>query len=1072
VVAIERLGAPSVLWPSVFGPEGGADPVTANGLATLDLTPNLAPLAEFSAQMERDLTGGSFSSIKLDLVDKDGTLADALGPSSATMAAPTRYFGPWVEVWEHWGISDKALRFRGYIDETSIQWTEAEHKTQLTALHASQLIRERLITDFPELLRPFPSVPTNALQEFAQSTADALLSAVETHYVERSAAAALESALWAQGQLSWLASLAEPRPGRLNPPPPPSAAAVVIGGTFYPVDHVAWDLSTSSTLTWVDEVTHQTVTESMPWRVARIYLTGAPNLTGILTLGAMVTWAVPESRRTHYLLDGSVIAAPAAGSDGAKSVDLNTVEQLAAGDVLTLTFVDSTSGAPRTVTADLPTIIDLDGEQGRAHLSSALAQGYDHISKVRRNSQDPVLFDGVAYARALVAPFTLDTSAFTPASTDTPVLVFRPHDVANPPFYGVHNLQTTSQAGTLRLAKRGADNGAGLFPSAGVWSGSWSGSWAWQGLPTADATHLIYGDVLQFPGGTNPYTAPVIYIEGDLSGGAATPPNGWRALWRTWQDLDHITQNPESNWNGTIVNWGVMTATGDIPAKVVAYAASTPSPGRYTRLAAGAWTFNAHTANATLGAAATPAITGTLPAGNWIALGMGIYASGDEQEALLGLVATGAAYPFTALHAVLLSQAAGGDLTLRQDAALWATGAIPAGPWALGGGLVVQTWKQTIDGLNYPHTVLHKLNGTTVLTVDLKTLEVIPQTICPLLRKGAAGNRVIGGWYALALETFADANYATSRRLRFLHLDETLKLINGVPEADPSSPTNPLVNFSRGEMVASIMPGGSLIARMVRTSNTNDEMAGLVGGRIFTVGNTLPATVERLKLGATVPQGAALTVAHSGDGMTAATYLEKFAAAQLASVVPGPDGNFALVSRAGGTLRLRLLPALGGGTQQVSVRPTERGKLAKTQAWQGYIRKVRVTYADLLTDGTASVEVIGTFDGGRILELDLSDLLASATMSVALGRAAVYWMGQPAPVITEQWVDRTGGVSGDLNPTWWADWRVGDRVVREPFTAPASVTAWKILKMSPAPEDRTVNVELRRQPYLVPVVTP
>lgn len=1079
VVAIERLGAPSVLWPSVFGPAAGADPIAANGLATLDLTPYLVPLAEFSAQMERDLTGGSFSSIKLDLADKDGSLAEALGPSSATLAAAARYFGPWIEVWEHWGVSDKELRFRGYVDETSIQWSEVERRTQLTALHASQLIRERNITDFPELLRPWPSVPTNATQEFVQATADDLLSGVNASYTQRTGDAAIEAALWAAGQLSWIASPTQAVTYRViyhpdtdpthssftttYPLPTAPAASVIIDGTAYPVDHLEWDTSISTVVTEGDPAANGTVTT---YRPVRIVLQGAPDLTGHLALGATVTWGIPESRRTHYLLDGTAIAAPASGSDGAKWVDLNTVEQLAAGDALTLTFVDGTSGTPRTVTADLPPIIDLDGERGRAHLATALSQGYSSISKVRRNSQDPVLFDGLAYARALVAPFTLDTSAFAPAPTDAPVLVFRPYDAANPPFYGVHNLQVTSQAGTLRLAKRGANNGAGAFPSAGVWSGAWGGAWSWLGLPSADATHLIYGDVLQFPGGTNPYSAPVIFTEGDLSGGATTPPNGWRPAWRSWKALNHITQDPESTWNGTGVDWDGVTASGDIPAKLVAFAASTATPGRYTRTSAAAWTFHPHTADGTLGAAATPTLTGSLPAGNWLALGMGIYApaASDEQEALLGLVATGAAYPFTAMRAVLLSQASGGDLTLRQDAALWATGAIPAGPWALGGGLVVQTWKQTIDGLDYPHTVLHKLNGSTVITCDLKTLEVIPQTICPLLRRGAAGSRVIGGWYALALETFADSNFAPARRLRFLHLDETLALVNGVPEADPSSPTDPLVAFSRGEMVASIMPDGAILARMVRTSNTADEMAGLVGGRLFTVGSTLPTTVERLKLGATVPQGAALSVAHSGDGMSAATYLEKFAAAQLASVVPMADGNFALVSRSGGALRLRTV-----GAQQVSVSPTERGKLAKTQVWQGYIRKVRVTYADLLADGTASVEVSGTFDGGRILELDLSDLLASATMAVALGRATVYWMGQPAPVITEQWSDRAGGASGDQGPTWWADWRVGDRVVREPFTAPASVTAWKILKMAPAPEARTVNVELRQQPCPVPV---
>jgi hypothetical protein len=1079
VTAIERLGPPNTLWPSVFGPAAGADPITANGLHTKDLTPYLLPLAEFSAQMERDLTGGSFSSIKLDLEDRDGTLADLLGPFSALMATSGRYYGPWIKVTERWGVSSSAQRFVGYLDETSLQWTADAKRTQATALHASQLLKERKITDYPELLRPWPSVPTNASQEFAQSTADALLDAAAPAYTPRVDAVALEAALWAVGQLSWIASTSELTVYRVTyhpdsdpthgsstttyPVPTAPAASVIIGGTAYAVDHLEWDPINAEVVTG-DPSMNGSIATKHP---VRIVLQGAPDLTGHLHLGDTVTWGIPEAQRTHYLLNGSVITAPAAGSDGAKSIQLNTVEQLAAGDTLTLTFTDATSGTPRTATADLPTIIDLDGETGRVFFATALTQGYSHVSKVRRNSQDPVLFDGLAYARALVAPFALDTSTFVPAPTDTPVLVFRPYDAATPPLYGVHHLQTTNQAGALRAARRGSDNGLGAFPSAGIWSGAWGGAWSWQGLPSADATHQVLGDVLQFPGGVNAFTAPVIYIEGDLSDSAPTPPNGWRPAWRSWKALNQLSQDPESTWTGSAVAWAPTTATGDIPAKLVAFAASTATPGRYTRTSGGAWTFHPHTADATLGSASTPTLTGSLPSGNWLALGMGIWAptspAADEQEALLGLVATGSSYPFTEVKAVLLSQAAGGNLTLHQAVSLWATGTIPAGPWALGGGLVVQTWKQTIDGLDYPHTVLHKLNGSTVLTTDLKTLEVIPQTIQPLLRRGAAGSRVIGGWYALALETFADANYAPSRRLRFLHFDETLTLVNGIPEADPSTPTDRGAYFSRGEMVASIMPDGAILAKMVRTSNTVDEMAGLVGGRLFTVGNTLPTTVERLKLGATVPQGQILSIAHSGDGMTASAFLEKFAAAQLASAVPAADGTLCLVSRSDGTLRTRTI-----GAQKVGVQATEWGKRSVTQAWEGYLRKVRVTYTDLLAGSTASVEVNGSFDGGRILDLDLSDILASATMSVAIGRAAMTWMGRPVPVINETWTDRTLGKVGDQAPTFWADWRVGDRVPLTPYTPPATITTWKILQMTPAPEGRTVKVQLRKQPLTSP----
>jgi len=1065
VTAIERLGAPDVLWPSVYGPAQGSNPVADNALRTMDLTPYLTPLSDFSQQMERDLTGGSFSSIKLDLVDEDGSLADALGPFSATMATGSRYFGPWVQVIERWGEANEALRFLGYLDETSIQWDEDGAKTQCTVIHASQLLRERLITDYPNLLRPWPSVPNGVASSFIQARADDFMASYGTEI--RGAATALEAALWAVGQLSWTHALAQTIKYRSPhttvtswnyPAPDPLATSIIIGANTYAIDHVDWDTSISAT---EDDGIVGSFGFQHIYKVARIYLQGAPDLTGILHLGDTVTWAIPENQRTHYSLIGGAISEPTAGSDGPKFVDLNTVEQLAVGDVLTLTFTDATSGAPRTTTADLPVIIDLDGERGRVHLAESLSQGYSHVSKVRRNSQDPVHIDGLAYARALVAPFTLDTTDFAPAPTDIPVLAWQPYDVAAPSLYGVHNLQTVNQTGGLLLARRGA-NALGAYPTAGVWAGSWGGTWAWLGQPTASATHEIYGDVLQFPGGTNPYSAPVLYIEGDLSGGAATPPNGWRSAWRTWHDLQHLTQDPESTWNGTSVSWGTAAASGDIPAKVVAFAASTATPGKYARTSAGVWIFQAHTGSATLGSVSTPTITGSLPSGGWLALGMGILASGDEEEALLGLVATGASFPFTEVKAVLLSQATGGDLTLQQEVSLWTTGAIPAGPWALGGGLAVQTWKETIGGVDYPHTVLHKLNGSTVVTADLKTLEVIPQSIQPLLPIGEPGSQVLAGWYALALETYTDSNYAPARRLRFLHLDAALQLVNGEPEADPSTPTDVTAYFSRGDVVASLVPDGALIAKMVRTSNTEDTFSGLAGGRIFTISNSLPTTIERLKLGASVPTGGVMTVAHSGDGMSASSFLEKFAAAQLASAVPGADGNMSLVSRSSGALRLRTI-----GAQQVSVQAIERGKRTKTQAWQGYIRKVRVSYADVLAGETAAVEISGAFDGGRILELDMSDLVAGPTMAVAIGRAAMFWFGLPVPVLGEIWVDRTGGVAGDLAPTWWADWQIGDRVILDPFTTPVPSVTWKILKMQPGLEARTVNVELRQQPLLV-----
>ena len=146
-----------------------------------------------------------------------------------------------------------------------------------------------------------------------------------------------------------------------------------------------------------------------------------------------------------------------------------------------------------------------------------------------------------------------------------------------------------------------------------------------------------------------------IYVEGDLSGSAPTPTNGWRHSWRTWRNLNAFRQDPESTWDGTSVTWASHTAVGDIPWKLVAYFATSPSPCRYSRTASGpTWSCQLHTGNGTLGTAFTPTITGTLPSGNWIALGMGLYGSpGDDREALLALVATGSSYPFSAVSVCL-----------------------------------------------------------------------------------------------------------------------------------------------------------------------------------------------------------------------------------------------------------------------------------------------------------------------------------------------------------------------------------------------------------------------------------
>ena len=1076
VRAVERLGTPLPSWPTIWGPAApGADALAANGLRTVDLTPFLSPLSDFSSTLERDLTKASFGSVNLDLVDADESLAVLLGPASATLATADRYFGPWIEITEVWATGS-AVRWTGYLDETSIQWDEAQAQTRATVLHASQLLRERRLADLPDLLRPYPSLPTTATQSFAQSTADALLHADVASYTPRTNAVALEAALWAAGQLSWTVDSSQEvdeiwvdvgghlRPFSTTttyPPPAAPAGSLSIGGHTYAVDHIEWDSTLSATVT-TGTVGDETWTYTR--QVARIVLQGTPDLTGILTLGATVSWGIAEDLRTHYILAENV-PAPASGSDGQRWMRFAYVEGLVAGDGLTVTFWDTTNAVQRRASMDV-TVIDVDGLTGKVWLKDPLTQALNTASvlKIRRNSRDPVLFDGVAYARAAVAPFTLDTTYLQPAPTSRPVLTWRALDQAAPQLYGIHALQPVDRAGTLRLARRGplraSDN---TYPLTGCWEGSWSAGWAWQGAPTAQAPAEVLGDLNQWPGGANALRPPVLYVNGDLSGGATIPPNGWRGAFRTWENPGSLSQAAEATWNGTAITWSATTPTGIIPAKLVAFAAQTASPGRYTRTAAPAWTFEPHTGAGTLGAVVTPAITGTLPTGNWIALGMGIYAAAasDEQEALLALVATGAAEPFTDVTAALLSQAAGGDLTLRQSLSLWSTGAIPAGAWALGGGLVVQQTTETIDSVAYPKTILHKLDGAAHLTATFRTLEIIPQTLQPLSLTGTAGARVVGGWYALALETYLDSNFAPTRRLRFLWLGPTLTLLNGDPEADPLDPLNPAAAFRRGDLVADVLADGALPARLARTG-VGDGGAGFIGGRLFQVDTALPVTVERLKVGDPT------TLGKDASGLSAADYVEQFASAILASAIPDASGNMRLVSRSSGAQRLRQT----GPTTGVGVQASERSARKTLQTYRGYVSEVRVSFTDTLTGDSRQAVVVPDHAGGKPLSLDLSALVGGIGQATAIGQAVAFWFGSPAAVLTETWVDRTGGVAQDMDPPFWATWQIGDLVTYATFTTPTStpVDFYKLHVLKPAPEGRSVDVELLKLPtQLVPL---
>ena len=77
--AIERKGVPENTWPTIFGPLGGSDPVAANDLHVLDLTPVLYPIEAISQEMERDFLRSPIGEVAIELMDADGAWAEALG---------------------------------------------------------------------------------------------------------------------------------------------------------------------------------------------------------------------------------------------------------------------------------------------------------------------------------------------------------------------------------------------------------------------------------------------------------------------------------------------------------------------------------------------------------------------------------------------------------------------------------------------------------------------------------------------------------------------------------------------------------------------------------------------------------------------------------------------------------------------------------------------------------------------------------------------------------------------------------------------------------------------------------
>jgi hypothetical protein len=424
---------------------------------------------------------------------------------------------------------------------------------------------------------------------------------------------------------------------------------------------------------------------------------------------------------------------------------------------------------------------------------------------------------------------------------------------------------------------------------------------------------------------------------------------------------------------------------------------------------------------------------------------MAIYSpsgTGDDREAFQAIISNNSPnWPFNNVQIALFSQESGPAVTLRQ------TYTVPdsvVAAWSMGGGLVVATEGPAVG------TRVYRLNGTTALRRYFASLEIIPQTICAMSPQvlpaitGSDTRKIVSGWAMLAIETYQDDNFQASRRMRFLRLDATLAPINGRLEQDPEFPTDTTKKVLRGEIISQAVTDGSITCNMVRTG-VGDDLVGMIGGRPFQVKAEIFPIIEKVRLG----------------DMTVAEFTEALGSAYVASAIPSPTGDIRFVSRASGQLHLR---TKGGLTS--SVFADERGPKTVLQAFQGFVSEVRVTYREALLDTDQEVSAIPVYAGGKPMEIDLGTILSSESAARSVGAANASWFGVPAPVTTETWTDITEGLGGDLAPAFFTAWQVGDLVTFDTYNASvgATITLYKIHRMAPAVDSRTVEVELIRLP--------
>lgn len=625
VTAIERMGDPGPEWASIYGVNGAFREDGVTPLRTIDLTPFYEPLAAINQTMERTLLKATLGGIKLDLKDEDGSLLTKLGPYVSDSASPlstaTRYYGPWIKVEETDGTTTSVV-FLGYMDETSLEWDEDNKLTRFSVLAAIQILKGRKLQDYDKFKRPLPAIPQAVAQTFTVGNADDIMYAYNSGYTPRVNKAALETALWQAGKLSWKAYLksysyrvVEPdgpygkpihyvESNEFKAPKPPSGRIVINSRTY----NIA---SQQDSLTFT---VYGTGDDYWTYAVTALVLSGVPlDLTQAptsITAGMSASFYQSEAERTHYILQAN-IPAPAADTDGQRFLILDTVDQLAVGDTITVIFPDTSNNGRRT-TLSL-TVIEIDGETGTVHVLEPINQAVTAGAylKIRRATDDPVFVDAADYAQQVVAPFALDTTQlFIPQATRQIVswVSLDKRTITGPRPYGIHDIQVLTRAasqggGSFRLSRRGGKDGSGNFTAAGCYEGTYTSGFTWVGTnpfgdtSVTDAKLMLnqYLNLTQFPVGWNDLPAPLLYIQGDLSGGATQPPNGWRGGFRTWKSLVSTKQDLWGRWDGTNVVWTKLDGSGvggstDTPAKLVWGTAQVLTPCRY-ELAGTTWKY-------------------------------------------------------------------------------------------------------------------------------------------------------------------------------------------------------------------------------------------------------------------------------------------------------------------------------------------------------------------------------------------------------------------------------------------------------------------------------------------------